>query len=155
MENAQVSAATGHLISGILALCALIVGVQWVRAGGEAASVPATLIILSLVVLTPIAMQRSWKSRGEFVDTHMQAACGLLTAVGLGAVLVIGLPALFSWLLPSGGELWSSTMVLPYLGALALPVMWAFFAFRAAATAFRGSRTPIPRWLVAGTVSLH
>jgi hypothetical protein len=155
METARFRAATGHLISGILAVSALIVGVRWVQAGGDVVAVPATLIILSLVVLTPLAMHRSWQSRGEFVDAHVEAACRFLTAVGAGAALIIGLPALVSWVLPSGTELWSSVMVVPYLGALAVPVVWAFFALRAAALAFAGAETPFPQWILPATVSLR
>ncbi|MBT8163967.1 MAG: hypothetical protein HKO63_05660 [Acidimicrobiia bacterium] len=156
MENAALRAATGHLLSGLVALSALIVGVRWVQAGGEPVAIPATLIVVSLVVLTPLAMHRSWHSRGEFIDSHVEAACRFLTVVGTGAALVIGLPALVAWLLPSGTELWSSVMVLPYLGALAIPVAWAFFAMRAAVMAFNGAETPFPRWmLLPGMASLR
>ena len=154
-DRSKFGAAGGHLLSGLLALAALVVGVRWVEAGGEPAAVPATLIVLSLVALTPLAMHRSWHSRGSFIDAHMEAACRFLTAIGAGAVLIIGLPAMLSWLLPSGTELWSSVMVLPYLGALALPVGWAFFALRAAVIAIKGADTPFPQWMLPQTVSLR
>lgn len=150
-ESSKQRAAGLHLLSGLVAVSALLIGIRWVQAGGDPVAIPATLIILSLVVLTPLAMHRSWRSRGEFIDSHMEAACGLLTMIGVGAALGIGLPAMISRLLPSGTELWSSIMVLPYLGALALPVAWAFFALRAAAMAFNGSKATSPVRLIAET----
>jgi hypothetical protein len=100
-------------------------------------------------------MHRSWQSRGSFIDAHMEAACRFLTVIGAGAVLIIGLPAMISWLLPSGTEPRSGIMVLPYLGALALPVGWAFFALRAAVIAIKGVDTPFPQWMLPQTVSLR
>ena len=85
----------------------------------------------------------------------MEAACRLLTAVGVGAALMIGLPALFSWFLTPGTELWSSVTVLPYLGALSVPRVWAFFASRAAAMALRGTETSSSRRLLPGTAILR
>jgi len=155
MENAALRAATGHLLSGLVGIAALAIGVRWVEAGGDPVAIPATLIVLSLVALTPLAMHRSWHSRGAFIDTHMEAACRFLTVIGAGAVLVIGLPAMISWLLPSGTELWSSVTVLPYLGALVLPTVWAFFALRAAVIATKGAETPFPQWMLPQTVSLR
>jgi len=155
MENAALRAATGHLLSGLVALAALVLGVLWVEAGGEPVAVPATLIVLSLLALTPLAMHRSWQSRGSFIDAHMEAACRFLTVIGAGAVLIIGLPAMISWLLPSGTEPRSGIMVLPYLGALALPVGWAFLALRAAVIAIKGVDTPFPQWMLPQTVSLR
>ncbi len=156
MDNRlKYQAAGGHLLSGALAVSALVLGARWVYAGGDPVAIPATLIVLALIVLTPIAMHRSWQSRGEFIDAHMEASCRFLTAVGAGAALVIGLPALVSWFLPAGTELWSSIMVLPYLGALALPVAWAFFAVRAAVMAVKGAERPFPQWTLPQTVSLR
>ena len=90
-----------------------------------------------------------------YIDNHMEAACRFLTTVGLAAVVVIGLPAAVSPFLPAGTELWSSVMVLPYLGALALPVTWAFFAMRAAVMAVKGIDPPFPQWMIPDTVSLR
>ncbi len=137
-----------HVVSTLIGLSALVIGARWVQAGGEAVAVPPTLIVLALVVLTPLAIDRSWTSRGEFVDRHMQAGRRFLTTLGLTAAVVIGLPASVTWLLPVGSELWSSLMVVPYLGALAIPVGWAFFAARAAILAMRGAGEPFPRWMV-------
>jgi len=154
MDKSRFGAAGGHLLSAATAVAALVLGVLWVEAGGEPVAVPATLIVLSLVALTPLAMHRSWHSRGPFIDAHIEAACRFLTAIGAGAVLIIGLPSMITWLLPSGTGLWSSVMVLPYLGALALPVGWAFFAVRAALIAIKGADTPFPQWMLPQTVSL-
>jgi hypothetical protein len=135
-------------MSGLDGLVATLVGAQWVLAGGDPVAVPATLIVLSLVALTPIAMRRSWSSRGDFIDSHVEAACRFLTSLGLAAVLVIGIPAAISPLLPSGTQVWSSVLVLPYLGALALPVAWMFFSARAALIALQGTDRPYPNWTV-------
>ncbi len=138
-------------MSGLVGIAAIFIGARWVHAGGDPVAIPATLIVLSLLVLTPLAMQRSWVSRGEFIDHHMEAACRFLTSIGLAAVAIIGLPAAISQLLPASTELWASVMVLPYLGALALPVTWAFFALRAAVLASKGASSPFPDWMIAET----
>ena len=142
-RSSRYRAAGIHLASAALAAVALAVGVRWVRAGGEPAVVPATLIVLSLVVLAPLAVHRSWESRGTFVDEHVEAACRMLTVLGVAGTGVIGLPAAASWALPSGTELWRSLLVLPFLGAIALPVAWGFFAFRGAITALGGRRARV------------
>jgi len=142
-------------MSGVVGFVALFIGARWVLAGGDPVAIPATLIVLSLVALTPIAMRRSWSSRGEFIDSHMEAACRFLTSLGVAAVVVIGIPAAISPFLPSGTELWSSVLVLPYLGALALPVAWTFFSTRAALIALKGTEQPYPGWTVPARLLLH
>jgi len=142
-------------MSGLVGFVALFIGARWVLAGGDPVAIPATLIVLSLVVLTPMAVHRGWSSRGEFVDSHIEAACRFLTSVGLAGVVVIGIPAAISPFLPAGTEMWSSLLVLPYLGALALPVAWTFFSARAALIALRGTDGPYPEWTVPERILLH
>lgn len=142
-------------MSGLVGLIATVIGAQWVLAGGDPVAIPATLIVLSLVVLTPIAIQRSWSSRGEFVDSHVKAACRFLTSIGLAAVLVIGIPTAISPFLPSGTQLWSSLLVLPYLAALALPIAWTFFSIRAALITVKGKTEPYPGWTVPERILSH
>ncbi len=142
-------------MSGLVGLIAVFIGAQWVLAGGDPVAIPATLIVLSLVALTPIAMQRSWSSRGELIDSHMDAACRFLTSLGLAAVLVIGIPAAISPFLPSSTEVWSSVLVLPYLGALALPIAWTFFSTRAALVTLQGTDQPYPEWTVPERILSH
>jgi hypothetical protein len=148
-------AAGGHLLSGLTGLVAVLIGIRWVLAGGDPVAIPATVIVLSLLVLTPPAVRRGWSSRGEFIDLHMEAACRFLTSVGLAGVVIIGIPAAISPFLPSGTELWSSLLVLPYLGALALPVAWTFLSTRAAIIAFRGADRPYPEWTVPDSFLSH
>lgn len=153
--TAKYRAAGAHLISGLFGLMAVFLGVGWLKGGGDLVAVPHTLIVFSLVVLTPLAMHRNWVSRGDFVDTHIEAACRFLTGLALATVVVIGLPAAVSWLLPAGAGWWSNLMALPYIGALVIPVTWSFMAVRAAIMAFRGIDTPFPQWLLPETVSLR
>jgi len=148
-------AARLHLLSGLLAVSAFAIGIQWVRGGGEAVAVPATVIILSLVALTPVAVRRSWQSRGEFIDGHVEAACRFLTTVGLAAVVTIGIPTAISPFLTAGTDLWSSLMVLPYLAGLVLPLGWAYFAMRAAFLAFTGADSPFPAWATPEVVAVR
>ena len=143
------------MLSGLVAIVAGGIGISWVLAAGDPVAVPATLVVLSLVVLTPLAVRRAWSSRGNFVDLHTKAACRFLTSVGSAAVVIIGIPALISLFLPSGTELWSSLLVLPYLGALALPVGWAFFSLRAAWLAFKEIDRPYPEWMVSERLLVH
>ena len=142
-------------MSGLVGLVALFIGTRWVLAGGDPVAVPETLIVVSLLVLTPLAVHRGWSSRGEFIDHHIEASCRFLTSVGLAGVVVIGIPAAISPFLPSGTELWSSVLMLPYLGALALPVGWAFFSTRAAVMALKGTGEPYPPWTVPESILLR
>lgn len=153
--SAKNRAAGGHLLSGFVALAAFVIGIQWVQGGGEAVAVPATVIILSLVALTPVAVRRSWQSRGEFIDGHVEAACRFLTTVGFVAVVTIGIPAAISPFLTAGTDLWSSLMVLPYLAGLVLPLAWAYFAVRAAFLAFKGAESPFPAWATPEVVAVR
>ena len=121
---------------------------MWVAAAGDAVAVPATLIVLTLVALTPIAIHRHWTERGEFIDHHVRAASRFLTTIGVLAVIAIGLPVLVSLPLESGSPLWSSVLVLPFLATLVLPVGWAVMATRAALRAMRAQTQPYPRWAV-------
>lgn len=131
-------------MSGLVGIAALNVGTRWVLASEDPVTIPATLIVLSLVVLTPLAVQHGWSSRGEFIDSHVKAACRFLTSVGLAGVVVIAVPAAMAPFLPSGNAM----LVLPYVGAVALPVAWALFSIRATALALKGTDHPYPRWTV-------
>lgn len=143
-------AAACHLASGVVGLAAIVIGSQWVHAAGEPAALPATIIILALVALTPLAVSRSWQSRNNFLDGHVRAAARFLASVGVAAAFVIGLPGLVAWFLPAGTVAWTSVLVLPYAAAVALPVTWAFLAVRAAVVALQGHDDPYPGWTVAG-----
>ncbi len=146
MEPARYRAAATHLASSSVGLAATLIGIGWVRAAGEDVAVPQTLIVLSLLVLAPIAVKRSWHTRGRFVDHHVYAASDFLTQLAVAATVVIGVPVLISWPMSSGTEVWRSLLVLPYLGAIGLPIAWTFFAGKAAITAARGLEEPYPRW---------
>jgi len=123
-------------------------GVLWVNAAGDTVAMPATIVVLALIVLTPIAIRRHWTERGEFIDHHVRAAARFLTTIGVLAVVVIGLPVLVSLPLEEGTNLWSSLMVLPYLATLVLPLVWAFMAVRAAFLAIQARHDPYPKWAV-------
>lgn len=145
-EMPKYQAAAAHLVSALVGLAALFVGITWIEAGGEPVSVPATVIILSLVVLTPLAVGSHWRSREEFLDAHIRITCRFLTALGVAGLLLVGVPALVSWALPAGTDLWGAVTVLPYLSTMVLAVLWVFFEVRAALLAVRGSSDPYPDW---------
>lgn len=145
----RIQAAATHVVSALVGLATLFVGITWIEAGGEPVSVPATVIILSLVVLTPLAVGSHWRSREEFLDAHVHITCRFLTSLGVAGLLLIGLPALISWALPAGTDLWGTITVLPYLSTMVLAVLWVFFEVRAALLAIRGSSDPYPEWFTA------
>ena len=61
-----------------------------------------------------------------------------------GRFSIIGLPAMISWLLPSGTELWSSVMVLPYLGALVASGRMGLLCPAGRRDCDQGCRHPVP-----------
>lgn len=144
----RLRAALTHATSSVLGLAAGVLGVLWVGAAGEVVAAPAAIVVLSLMVLGPIAVRRHWNRRGQFVDDHVRAACRFLTSVGFAALLTVGLPVLISWPLESGSVVWAGLLVLPAVMMLALPVTWAFFAGRAAVRAWRGLTDPYPPWAI-------
>ena len=139
-------AAAAHLVSALVGLATLFLGITWIEAGGEPVSVPATVIVLSLVVLTPLAVGAHWRSRNEFLDAHIRITCRFLTSLGVAGLLLVGLPTVVSWALPSGTDLWGTITVMPYLSTMVLSVLWVFFEIRAALLAMRGSDDPYPEW---------
>lgn len=147
-QSSRYRAAAGHLASSLIGLAALFVGIRWIEAGGDPAAVPTTVIILSLVVLAPIAVGSHWQTRTAYVDDQVMISCRFLTSVGLAGVIFIGVPAVISWALPTGSEIWGRVTVIPYLAALAISAAWVYLAIRAAVLAARGSEDPYPRWTV-------
>jgi class 3 adenylate cyclase len=134
--TARRRAAGLHITSAAVAMVSLALGGRWVAAGGEPPAIPVIIIVLSLVILTPLAVHRSAVDRGRFIDDHVEAACRLLTRVGMAGALVIGAPILVAWAVPSGPGL--GLIALSSIGAVALPVTWAWLAGRAAAGALQG-----------------
>jgi len=147
-QSSRYRAAAGHLASALIGLASLFIGIRWIEAGGDPAAIPTTVIILSLVVLAPIAVGSHWKTRTAYVDDQVKKTCHFLTSVGLAGVLFIGIPAIASWLLPAGSEIWGRVTVIPYLGALVISAAWVYLSFRAAVLAARGAEDPYPRWTV-------
>jgi uncharacterized Tic20 family protein len=139
-------AAGAHLLSSVIGLATLFVGISWIEAGGEPAAVPVTFTIIAVVVLAPITIGAHWRSRNPFVDAHIRIICRFMTSLGLAGLLLVGVPALISWALPSGADLWGAVTVLPYLSTMVLSVLWVFFEIRAALLAMRGSDDPYPEW---------
>ena len=119
-----------------------------VAAAGDAVAIPATVVVLALIALTPVAIRRHWSERGEFIDRHVRAAARFLTTIGVAAVVAIGVPVLISVPLQSGTTLWSSVLVLPFLATLVLPLVWAVMAVRAAVLALLAKSDPYPRWAI-------
>jgi hypothetical protein len=139
-------AAAAHLLSSLIGLASLYAGISWIEAGGEPLAVPVTLTIIAVVVLAPITIGVHWRSRKPFVDAHIHIICRFMTSLGLAGLLLVGVPALVTWALPSGTDLWGVVPVAPYLSTMVLSVLWVFFEIRAALLAMRGSDDPYPEW---------
>lgn len=139
-------AAGAHVLSSLIGLATLFMGISWIEAGGEPAAVPVTFVIIAVVVLAPITIGSHWRSRKPFVDAHIRIICRFMTALGLAGLLLVGVPALVSWMLPPGIDLWGTIPVIPYLSTMVLAVLWVFFEVRAALLAIRGSDDPYPDW---------
>lgn len=139
-------AAGAHLLSSLVGLTTLFLGISWIQSGGEPAAVPITFVVIAVLILTPITIGAHWRSRKPFLDFHVRIISHFMRSLGIAGLLLVGLPALVAWILPSGTDPWGAVTVLPYLSTMILSVLWMFFEVRAALLAMRGSDDPYPEW---------